>query len=125
GRSANAGMRRRSDRSTISDFAQILMDELHGHRSFADSRGHSFDRTVPHIADGKYTWNVGFEQERISFKRPSLGPLAVSYQVGTRQYKAAFVAQNNIGKPFRSWQRTDKDEHGRGGHRLNLIRVGA
>jgi len=55
-------------RSAHSDFAQILVDELHGHRSFTYSGRHSFDRAVPHIAYGEYTGNVGFQQERISFK---------------------------------------------------------
>jgi hypothetical protein len=59
------------------------MDELHGYRSFADSRSHPFDRTMPHIAHGKETGNIGLEQKGIPFERPSLGAL-----VGKKQSNA-------------------------------------
>jgi hypothetical protein len=107
-----------------SNFAQILVDELHGYRSFTYSRGHSFDGAVPHVPYGEYTGNVGLEQERISFKWPILRSLTVSYQVGTRQYEPSFVALDEIREPLGSRQRSNKDEHRRGGYPLNLIRVG-
>src|SRR5262245_55121213 len=104
--------------------AQILVDELHRYRPFTYTRGHSFDRAMPHVPYGEYTGNVGLEQERISFKWPPLWPLAISYQVRTRQYEASFVPLDDICKPFGSRQRSDKDEHRRGEYLLNLIRVG-
>src|SRR5262249_29450276 len=107
------------------DFTQILMDELHGYRPFTYSGGHSFDRAVPHVAYGEYTGNVGFEQEGISFKWPALRTLALSYQVGTRQYETSFVALDDICEPLGPRQRSDKNEHRTGGHALNLIGVGA
>src|SRR5262245_18173938 len=107
-----------------SHFAQILMDELHRYRSFTYSRGDSFDRAMPYVPYGEYTGNVGFEQERISFKWPPLRPLATSYQVRTRQYEASFVPIDDICEPFGSRQRSNKDEHRRAGYPLNLIRVG-
>ena len=109
----------------FSHLAQILVDELHGHRPFTYSRGHSFDRAVPYVAYGEYTGNVGLEQERISFKWPPLRPLAFPYQVGTRQYEASFVALDNICEPLGSRQRSDKDEHRRGRYPLNFTSVGA
>jgi len=87
------------------------MDELYGYRSFADSRSHPFDRTMPHIAHGKETGNIGLEQKGVPFQRPSLGALAVSYKIGTSQDKSAFIPLNQIGQPIGSWQRSDKDEH--------------
>src|ERR1051326_8039586 len=107
------------------NLAQVLMNELHCDRPFTYSGGHSFDRAVPHVAYGENTGNVGLEQERSPFQRPSLGPLALPYQVGTGQYEAPFVAFHNICKPLRSGQRSDKDEHRSCPHPLNLIRVGA
>src|ERR1051326_99903 len=98
------------------------MDELHGYRSFTDSRRHTFDRAVPHISNGEYTWNVRLEQERISFKRPSVRPLTISDQIRPRQYEASFVAFHDSSEPLRARQRADKDEHCRGRHALNLVR---
>src|SRR5262245_27033015 len=100
------------------------MDELHSYRTLTDSRSHSFDRAMPYVAYGEYTRNVGFEQEGISFQGPALRPLAVPYQVGTRQYEASFVPVDHIGEPLGARQRSDKDEHRRGGDPLNLICVG-
>ena len=68
------------------------MDELHSHRSFTNSGRYAFHRTVPHIADGKEAGNIGLEQKGISFERPTLGALSVSYEIGTSQDKAALVA---------------------------------
>jgi hypothetical protein len=42
------------------------MDELHGYRALTNSRGHAFDRTMPHVADGEETGNIGFKQEGVS-----------------------------------------------------------
>src|SRR5215471_2897797 len=101
------------------------MDELHSYRPFTDSGGHSFDGAMPHVAYGEYTGDVGLKQKRISFEWPSLRPLPVSHQVGARQYKAAFIALNDICEPAGSRQRSDEDEHRAGRHPLDLIRVGA
>jgi hypothetical protein len=48
------------------------MDELHGHRSFADSGSYPLYRTMAHVANRKKAGNVGFEQEWISIERPAL-----------------------------------------------------
>ena len=72
------------------------MDELHGHRSFADSGSHAFHRTVPHIAHGKKAGNIGLQQERIAVERPALGALAVPYQVGAGEDESALVALDDI-----------------------------
>src|SRR5215831_19983736 len=101
------------------------MDELHTYRPFTNSGGHSFDGAMPHVAYGEYTGNVGLEQKRIPFEWPPLRPLPASHQVGARQYKAAFIALNDIREPVGSRQRSDEDEHRTGRHPFDLIRVGA
>ena len=58
--------------------AQILMDELHGHRPFTDSGSDPFHRTVPHIAYRKKAGNIRLEQERDLYRAPTpwgAGPL--------------------------------------------------
>src|SRR5207237_9669204 len=87
------------------------MDELYRHWSLADSRSHSFDRTVAYIADGKNAGNVGLEQEGVSVECPSFGALAVPYKVGTGQNKSSFVSLNYIRQPIGSRQRSNKNEH--------------
>src|SRR5207302_8036807 len=93
GRSANAGTRSSSNLSTIYLYlAQILMDELHGHRPLTDSRGHAFHRAMPYVTYREKTGNIGLEQEGIPVEHPPFGSLAVSYEIGTRQDEATFVA---------------------------------
>jgi hypothetical protein len=68
------------------------MDELHGHRPFADAGRHALHRTVPHVAHGENARNVRLEQEGIPSSAQPLGPLAVPDQIGTGEDEAAFVA---------------------------------
>ena len=56
--------------------AQVLMDELHRHRSFANAGSHALDGSVTHIAHRKDAWHICFQKERISLERPALGPLS-------------------------------------------------
>src|SRR5437016_4610451 len=72
--------------------AQILMDELHGHRALTDSGGHAFNRAMPYVTHREKTGNIGLEQERIPVEHPAFGPLAVPYEIGPRQDEATFIA---------------------------------
>src|SRR6267378_2228215 len=83
-------------------FAQVLMDELHRHRSFADSRSHTFYRTVAHIAHGKNAGNIGLKQERIPVEPPSLRALAVTYEIRTGQEETARIPLDDIRQPIRA-----------------------
>src|SRR5207244_9339986 len=82
-------------------FAQILMDELHRHRSLADSGSHALYGTMAHIAYGKDAGNIGFEQERISVEPPSLSALPVTDKVRASQEETSFVPHNDIRQPVR------------------------
>ena len=57
------------------------MDELYRYRSFANSGGHSFDRTMPHIAHSKDTWHICFQEKRIPIRRPTFGTLSTLHQI--------------------------------------------
>jgi len=100
------------------------MDDLHRHRSFADSRSHPIYRNVPHIANGKNAGNIGFEQERVVVERPSLRALPVTYTVKTSQQQTALVPFDHIRQPIRPRQCPNKDEHRTRRHALNLVGIG-
>src|SRR6266478_1144264 len=100
------------------------MDELHRHRSFADSRSHSFYGTVAHVANGKDAGNISLEQERISLERPSLRTLAVAYKIRTGQKETTFVPFDGTRKPVRSRQGPNKYEHRTRRYSLNFIGIG-
>src|SRR5258708_14616449 len=85
-------------------FAEILMDELHRHRSLTDSGSDALDGAVAYIANGKDTGHVGFEQERISVKPPSLRPLPVANKIGTGQKETALVPFDEVSQPICLWQ---------------------
>ena len=70
------------------------MNELHRHRSFPNSGSHTLYGPMPHIAHRKNAGNIGFEQEGISVKRPPLGMLPVTYEVGPGEQKTAFVTRD-------------------------------
>src|SRR5580692_6615709 len=101
------------------------MDELYCNRSFADSGSHSFHRTVPHIAHGEETWNIGLEQEGIPVESPSFGTLAVTNEIGTGQQEATLVSLDQSSQPIGSGQGPDEDEHRTRGHPLHFVRIRA
>src|SRR5713226_119842 len=105
-------------------FAQILMDELHRHRSFTDSGSHPFYRTVADIANGKDAGNIGLKQERISVERPSLRALAVTYKVRPGQQETALVPLDDTRQPIRPRQCSNEDKHRTRRNALNLVGVG-
>src|SRR3977135_4303743 len=86
------------------------MNELHRHRSFADTGSDALHRTMPHIAHRKYSGNICFEQEWIPVECPALGVLPVTDEIGSSQKEAAFVALDQISQPVGSWQGSNKDE---------------
>src|SRR5436190_19729108 len=100
------------------------MDELHRHRSFADSRSHSFYGTVAHVADRKDAGNISLEQKRISVERPPLRPLPVTYEIRTSQQETALVPFDGIRKPVRPRQGPNKNEHRARRYTLNFIGIG-
>src|SRR6516165_821893 len=67
------------------DLAQILMDELDGNRSFADSGGHALHGPVAHIAYRKNSRHTRLQQKRVPVELPTLWSLSVSYQIGACQ----------------------------------------
>ena len=74
--------------SIMSDLAQVLMDELDGDGSFANTRGDPFYGSVAHIADGENAGDAGFEQSGVSIERPALGPFSVFHQIGAGEDEA-------------------------------------
>src|SRR5712692_11940352 len=105
-------------------FAQVLMDELHRHRSFADTGSYAFYRTMAHITNGKNAGSIGLEQERISVECPSLRTFPIAYKIRAGQQETALVPLDHIGQPIRARQCPDKDEHRTRRHTLNLIGIG-
>src|SRR5271157_1980846 len=91
--------------------AQVLMDELHRHRSFADTRSDPLHRTMPYIAHREDARNVGLEQEWITLEHPALGALSVADQIGAGQEEAPLVSLHQISQPVRARQGSNKDEH--------------
>src|SRR5580698_3315257 len=55
----------------------VLVDKVGHHGAFAHAVGNPADRSVAHIADGKYTRHVGFEQVRVTVEIPARGPFPV------------------------------------------------
>src|SRR5208337_5329545 len=99
------------------------MDELHRNRPFANSGCYSFHRTMPHIAYGKKTGNVGLKQKRVPVERPPFGALPVSYKIGTRQQETTFVALDQTSKPIRSRKSANEDEHGARRHSFYFVGI--
>src|SRR5215475_579006 len=95
--------------SVISHRAQVLMHELNCVCSFADARRHAFYGTIAYISRDKNARNTCFQKPRIAVQRPAFGPLPVRHQIGSRQKKALFFAQQYIRQPFRA--RRSADEH--------------
>src|ERR1700722_16701051 len=102
------------------NLAQILMDELHRHGTFANSRGHAFDRTVAYIAHRKYTWHIRFQKKWIAIGRPTLRTLSTLHQVGPGPNESTFVPFNSAGQPIRPRQGSDEDEHRTCRHAFDL-----
>src|SRR5271156_2868519 len=101
------------------------MDELHGDRTFSDSRCNSLHGSVANIADRKKPGDICFEQERVTVERPAFGARAFSYQVRAGQDEAVFVALDGIGKPISAWGGADENEHGVGWYAIDVIGVRA
>src|SRR5258708_4523468 len=101
------------------------MNELHSHRSLANSRSYPFHGTMAHISHSKKTGNIGLQQEGISVQSPSLRALPFPDEIRAGQNEAAIVSLNYIRQPVSSRQRPDKDEHGACRHTLDLICVRA
>src|SRR5580698_799515 len=99
------------------------MDELNRNRSFADSRSHSLYGTMPNVAYGEETGNIGLEQEGIPVERPPLGALAVSNEVRPSQQKTAVISLYQTSQPIGSRQGANEDEHGTRWHALQLACV--
>jgi hypothetical protein len=45
----------------MSDFTQVLMHELYGDGTFADSGSDAFNRSMAHIAHGEDAGNIRFQ----------------------------------------------------------------
>src|ERR1035438_1680789 len=99
------------------------MNELHSHGAFADPRSYPLYGAVAHIARGKDTRNIGFEQEGVAIEIPPFGPLAAMHQVGASQQEPAFVALDDTCQPIRPRQRSYEDEHGTRRDTLYFIRA--
>ena len=84
------------------------MDELHGHRSFADSGSDPFDGAMAHVADRKNTGDVRLQQEGITFKGPPLGMLPIADKIGTSQQEPALISLDQVSQPLSAWQRANK-----------------
>src|ERR1700722_974506 len=105
------------------NLAQILMDELHGHRSLTDSGGYPFYRTVAHVANRENSGNICLQQKRVAVESPSFGMLPIPEEVGTSQQETAFVPFDERSEPLSARQCTNKDEHRTGRHALDFVRV--
>src|ERR1700739_2607682 len=99
------------------------MDELHGYRPLTHSGSHAFHRTMPHIAYCKNSGNVCLQQKGISVQRHPLRARTITYEIWTSQNEPALVPLNNSGKPVRSRQGSNKDEHAARRHALNLVGI--
>src|SRR6185312_4511793 len=94
------------------DLAQILMDELHCHRSFAHSRCNALDRPVAHVTHGENPGYVRLQQKRVALQRPASGPCSVPKKIRPGQDEPAIVALHHVGQPVGARQSADKDKHG-------------
>src|SRR5216683_6576152 len=79
---------------------------------------------MAHVADGKDTRNIGLKQEWISIKSPALRSLSITYEIGSGQKEAAFIALHQIVEPIGARQSAYKDEHGAGWHTLYFVAIG-
>src|SRR6266704_7141902 len=101
------------------------MDELHSHRSFANTGSHSFYGAMAHIAHGEHAWDIGLQQERISVERPSLRSLPVTHKIRTSQQETTLIPLDDIRQPICPRQCSNKNKHRARRHALNLIGIGA
>src|SRR5262249_54928591 len=99
GRPEKMGSRSSSDFSAILDLAQVLMNELDRHRTFSHARSNALDRSMAHVAHGKDSGYVGFQQERVPFQVPSLGTLPIPQEIRSGEDESAFVALHQVGEP--------------------------
>src|SRR5262249_45660608 len=97
------------------------MDELDGHRSFADAASHSFDRAVAHIAHGEDAGDIGFQQERIAIESPSFRALPVTDKIRASEQESTLVALDQVGQPIRPRQGPDENEHSARWYSLDLV----
>src|SRR5258708_23959741 len=99
------------------------MDKLHRHRPFTDSGSYTFYGAMSNVANCKNARNVGFEQEGIPVEQPSLGALPVANEIRASQQKTTFVPLDDASQPIRTWQCSNKDEHGARWHTFNLSSI--
>src|ERR1700746_2906668 len=78
---------------------------------------------MSHIAYCKNSGDICLQQKGISVQRPPLRPLPITYEIGTSQNEPSLVPLDNSGKPVRSRQRSNKDEHAARRHALNLVGI--
>src|SRR6266404_2333321 len=99
------------------------MNELHRHRSFADTRSNALHGTMPHIADRKDSGNICFEQVWIPVERPPLGTFSVANKIGTSQQETALVSLDQISQPVSARQSSNKNEDRIRWHPLHFVGI--
>src|SRR5262249_47394041 len=102
---------------------QVLMNELHSHRTFAHAGSYALHRPMPYIANRKNTCDVRLQQEGIAVQHPSLRSFTIPYQVRTSQDKAALISLDQACEPLGAWEGADENEDRGGRHALNPIRI--
>src|SRR5215218_5609386 len=107
------GIRRRAPISAslcTLHLGQVSVDELDRDRSLPYTRGYPLHGAVPDIAGDEDAWYACLQEVWIPIFCPVLGPLAVPYQVWSREDKAPLVELYDAIQPLRLRRRPDKDK---------------
>src|SRR5437763_15957454 len=75
----------------------MLMDELHGHRSFPDGRRTSLGRARPDVAGGEDARHARLEQ-------------GVRARRNAGEHEALLVARDDVAEPFGAGERAEEEE---------------
>ena len=65
----------------------MVVDKADGYRTFTDSCGHAFHRSVPDIADREDPRQAGFQEHRQAPQRPLLIRLPALEKVGAGNHE--------------------------------------
>src|SRR5215813_9808836 len=101
-------------------FAQYLMDEGHGNRSFSNRGGHALDAAATDVAHGKYARQTGFEQKRRAGERPAGGVQIFARQSRSGLDEAFVIKRHAAIEPTRVGDGAGHDEDMAYVARLNL-----
>ena len=79
-------------------------------RSLAYARCHTLNRAVANVTHDKDAGNIGFQKPGLAIEFPTVGPLAVAYELRAGLDESELIALDDVCKPIGIRRCADHDE---------------